>query len=102
MCQSSQNDRIRNPKRNVTTGSVESRTVAKSLFNSLEVVSLPALFRPLLLVVRDAPTLDLQLRLTAPIQEAHGDSCVMLCEAQMRSITKRVKLGLNLRTRLLP
>lgn len=75
-------------KKNGTTrtpSSEESRTVAKSLFNSFEVVSLPALFRPLLLAVGDASTLHLQLRLAAPVQEGHRDRRVMLCRAEKQS-----------------
>lgn len=67
-----------------TPSSVESRSVAKSLFNSLEVVSFPALFCSLLLVVRDASTLHLQLRLAAPVKECQRNRWVMLWEEERR------------------
>lgn len=69
-------------QKNIPTASVESRSKAKCLFNCSEVVSLPALFRPLLLAVRDASTLHLQLRLTAAVHEAHRDCGIVLCEAE--------------------
>lgn len=67
-----------------TPSSEESCSVTKSLFNSLEVVSLPAFFCPLFLVVRDASALHLQLRLAALVHKCHGDCGVMLCGAVRR------------------
>lgn len=67
-----------------TPSSEESCSVTKSLFNSLEVVSLPAFFCPLFLVVRDASALHLQLRLAALVHKCHGDRGVMLCGAVRR------------------
>lgn len=66
--------------------SEEPRSIAKSLFDSLEVVHLPAVFRPILLVVRDASALHLQLRFAAPVQERHRDRGVMLCGAGRRPL----------------
>lgn len=57
------------------------RSVAKGLFNGLEVVSLPAFSRLLLLAVRDAPTLNPQLRLIAQVRERQRDRGVVLCGA---------------------
>lgn len=66
------------PKRDSTRSSEQPRPKAKSLFDSLKVVSLPALPSPLLLVVRDASVLHLQLRRTAQVHKRHGDGGVML------------------------
>lgn len=67
--------------------SVESRPKAKSLFDGFKVVSLPALSRPLLLVLRDAATLHLQLRLAAAVPQRHGDGGVVLCGAETLRIS---------------
>lgn len=66
------------PKRDSTRSSEQPRPKAKSLFDSLKVVSLPAFLSPLLLVVRDASVLHLQLRRAAQVHKRHGDGCVML------------------------
>lgn len=62
--------------------SEQPRPEAKSLFDSLKVVSLPAFLSPLLLVVRDASVLHLQLRRTAQVHKRHGDGGVMLWNQQ--------------------
>lgn len=61
-----------------SVSSEQPRPEAKSLFDSLKVISLPAFLSPLLLVVRDASVLHLQLRLTAQVHKCHCDRCVML------------------------
>lgn len=49
--------KIQNERR--TRGSVKPRSVSKCHFDSLEVISLPAVFRALLLALRDAPEVGL-------------------------------------------
>lgn len=74
----------KNQKLPSTPSSEEPGPEAKSLFDSLEVVSLPALLRPLLLVVRDASVLHLQLRLAAQVHKRHGHRCIMLWKERVR------------------
>lgn len=68
----------KNKKHYSTLSSEQPRPEAKSLFDSLKVVSLPAFLSPLLLVVRDTSVLHLQLRLAAQVHKRHRDRCIML------------------------
>lgn len=73
-------------EKTVLQASEEPRSEAKSLFNSLKVVSLPAFFCLLLLAVWDASALHLQLRLTVSVQEVQRDCGVMLCEKETATL----------------
>lgn len=68
----------KNQKLYSSLSSEQPRSEAKSLFDSLKVVSLPAFLSPLLLVVRDTSVLHLQLRLAAQVHKRHRDRCIML------------------------
>lgn len=61
-------------------GSVESCSETKRLLNALKVVSLPALFGPLLLVGGDAPGLQVQVGLVPFVLQGQGHSGIVLWE----------------------